>query len=203
MRTNWYVMIIAGIAVGVFVYAAILWSVLAYRRRDGREAARFTGNPRLELIYTVLSFAIVVGLFINTYAAEVPVDRVSAQPQSVVHAVAFRWSWAFDYNGARIRETGTPQIPPTLYLPVGRTTEIDLNSEDVTHSFWIPAFLFKRDAIPGMTNKFDLTPTQTGTYLSRCAQFCGLDHALMTFKVAVVPAAAYDRFIASNGAQRP
>ncbi len=83
-------------------------------------------------------------------------------------------------------------VPPTLYLPLGRPTEIDLRSEDVTHSFWVPAFLFKRDAIPGMTNVFDITPTRTGTFPSRCAQFCGLDHALMTFVVRVVPAAAYD-----------
>ena len=84
-----------------------------------------------------------------------------------------------------------------------RTTEIDLATADVNHSFWVPGFLFKRDAIPGMTNVFDVTPGRTGTYLSRCAQFCGLDHALMTFVVDVVPDDAYDRYIASNGVEKP
>ena len=93
--------------------------------------------------------------------------------------------------------------PPTLYLPVGRPSEIDLRSDDVTHSFWVPAFLFKRDAIPGMANVFDITPIRTGRFLARCAQFCGLDHALMTFVVRVVPAAGYARYLASRGRVAP
>ncbi|MBV9269911.1 MAG: cytochrome c oxidase subunit II, partial [Candidatus Eremiobacteraeota bacterium] len=173
MRTNWYVMVLAGIVVGVIVYACIFWCIIAYSRRRNAHAAQFTGNVPLEITLTLLSLAIVVGLFVNTYAAEVPVDYVSANPQNRIHVTAFRWSWGFDYNGGRIRQAGTPQAPPSLYLPVNRTTRIDLTTADVNHSFWIPAFLFKRDAIPGMTNSFDLTPTRVGTYLSRCAQFCG------------------------------
>ena len=63
----------------------------------------------------------------------------------------------------------------------------------MTHSFWVPAFLFKRDAIPGMINVFDITPNRTGRFVSRCAQFCGLDHALMNFVVEVVPQSTYAR----------
>lgn len=203
MRTNWYVMILAGIAVGVVVYGCILWCIVAYRRRERHAAAQFSGNTPLEITLTVISLLLVIGLFINTYAAEMPVDRVAANPQERIRVTAFRWSWEFAYKGGRVRESGTPAVPPTLYLPVGRTTQIDLGTEDVNHSFWVPAFLFKRDAIPGMTNTFDLTPRRTGTYLSRCAQFCGIDHALMAFKVSVVPGQAYDRFIASNGVVKP
>jgi len=203
MRTNWYVMILAGIAVGVLVYGCIFWCLFAYRRRTGRTPMTFTGNPPLEIFLAAVSFALVIGLFINTYAAEMPVDAVAANPQNRVQVTAFRWSWEFSYNGGRIRQAGTPNAPPALYLPVNRTTQIDLNTEDVNHSFWVPAFLFKRDAIPGMTNTFDLTPSRTGTFLSRCAQFCGLDHALMAFEVVVVDDAAYDRFIASNGTAKP
>ncbi len=68
-------------------------------------------------------------------------------------------------------------------------TQINLYSNDVVHSFWIPSFLFKRDANPGITNHFDVTPTQTGLFHGVCAEYCGLDHALMTFTVEVVPAA--------------
>ncbi len=102
-----------------------------------------------------------------------------------------------------VTTTGTPAAPPTLYLPVGETTEIELRSADVTHSFWVPAFLFKRDAIPGMTNVFDLTPNRTGSFPGRCAQFCGLRHALMTFTVQVVPRTAYVRYLAARGAAAP
>jgi cytochrome c oxidase subunit 2 len=76
-------------------------------------------------------------------------------------------------------------------LPVNRTTRIELTSSDVTHSFWVPDFLFKRDAIPGQMTAFDLEPNRLGSFPGRCAQFCGFDHAYMTFRVRVVSVADF------------
>ncbi len=202
MRTDWYVFMAAGTFVGLYVYACILWCVFRYRRRANHEPQQFKKNTPLELLYLALPILMVVGLFGVTYAIEMPVDRVVAQPANRIAVTAFRWSWDFAYPGG-IQTYGTPATPPTLYLPEGQTTEIDLRSADVTHSFWVPAFLFKRDAIPGMTNVFDVTPIRTGRFLGRCAQYCGLEHALMTFVVRVVPRSSYDRFIASKGAVTP
>jgi cytochrome c oxidase subunit 2 len=202
MQQTWLVSVCAATIVGIYVYGAILWCIFAYRR-ERHEAKHFTGNMPLEITYTIIPLLIVIGLFIVTYHDEMPVDHVSAKPENRVDVTAFRWSWRFGYNGDRVTTTGTPLQTPTLYLPVNRTTEIDLRTADVNHSFWVPGFLFKRDAIPGMTNVFDITPSRTGSYLSRCAQFCGLSHADMTFVVHVVPADAYDRYIASNGAVKP
>jgi len=202
MREDWYVFLVAALCVGAFVYGCIFWCLIAYRRRNDRMPAAFSGNPPLEWLYVIVPLILVIGLFIVTMAVETPVDAVLAKPDDRIAVDAFRWSWQFTYPGG-ITTRGTPISPPTLYLPLGRSTEIDLTSLDVTHSFWIPAFLFKRDAIPGMRNTFDLTPNRTGTFLGRCAQFCGIDHALMTFAVKVVPAAAYDRYIASDGSVTP
>jgi cytochrome c oxidase subunit II len=202
MRTDWLVFIAAGAFVGVYVYACIAWCLIAYRRRPNRDAEQFSGNSKLEMLYVAMPLAMVVALFGVTFAIEMPVDRVVAAPANRISVTAFRWSWRFEYPNGTIA-VGTPMTVPTLYLPEGETTEIDLRSADVTHSFWVPAFLFKRDAIPGMTNVFDLTPNRTGRFPARCAQFCGLDHALMTFVVAVVPHATYDRFLASKGASAP
>jgi cytochrome c oxidase subunit II len=202
MRTDWYVFIGAGIFVGLYVYACVFWCVIRYRRRANKQPEQFSGNTPLELLYVALPLLIVAGLFGVTYAIEVPVDHVVADPGNKIAVTAFRWSWHFEYPGG-ISAFGTPASPPTLYLPEGETTEIDLRSADVTHSFWVPAFLFKRDAIPGMTNVFDLTPRRTGIYPGRCAQYCGLDHALMSFTVRVVPRVAYARFIGSRGAAAP
>ena len=202
MRTDWYVFLAAGIFVGIFVYGCIAWCLFAYRDRSNRTAEQFSENRPLEILYVVLPFAMVVGLFAVTLAMELRVDRVVAAPPNRVSVTAFRWSWRFEYpNG--LATSGTPMVPPTLYLPVGEPTEIDLRSDDVTHSFWVPAFLFKRDAIPGMTNVFDLTPTRLGTFSGRCAQFCGLDHATMTFVVRTVPRLAYERYLATNGTALP
>ncbi|HZZ00372.1 MAG TPA: cytochrome c oxidase subunit II [Candidatus Baltobacteraceae bacterium] len=202
MAGDWYVFIVAGIAVGIYVYVAILWCVFRYRRRGG-EAQRFEKNTPLELTYTIVPLLIVLGLFAKTFLVERPVDNVASDPQEKVAVTAFRWSWQFSYLGSNVKTIGTPRRPPTLYLPLGRLVEFDLTTADVNHSFWVPAFLFKRDAIPGMTNVFDITPSRTGTFVGRCAQYCGLDHAYMTFAVQVVPAAAFDRYIASNGTAVP
>jgi len=202
MAGDWYVFIAAGIAVGVYVYAAIFWCILRYRRRRG-EPERFERNTPLELTYVIVPFLIVAGLFAKTLAVELPVDRVAARPQQKIGVVAFRWSWQFKYGATNVTSIGTPRHPPTLYLPLGRLIEFDLTTADVNHSFWVPAFLFKRDAIPGMTNVFDVTPNRLGTFRGRCAQYCGLDHAFMTFVVKVVPPYAFDRFIASNGSLTP
>lgn len=202
MRTDWYIFIAAGIVVGSYVYGCIAWCLIRYRRRANLQPPQFSGNTALEVVYVVLPLLMVIALFGVTYAIEVPVDNVATTPANKIDVTAFRWSWRFEYPGGATG-FGTPASPPTLYLPQGEATEIDLRSADVTHSFWVPAFLFKRDAIPGMTNVFDLTPIRSGRFIGQCAQFCGLDHALMSFTVQVVPRAAYDRFIASRGAITP
>ncbi|HEY6487315.1 MAG TPA: cytochrome c oxidase subunit II [Candidatus Cybelea sp.] len=199
MRADWYIFIGAGIAVGIFVYACILWCLIAFRR-GARAAAQFEENRPLELFYVIVPMLLVFALFGVTLAYELPVDRV-ADPSNRIAVTAYRWSWRFDYG--TVTTTGTPAAPPRLYLPVGETTEIQLRSDDVTHSFWVPAFLFKRDAIPGMTNAFDLTPNRLGIFPGRCAQFCGLSHAQMTFTVQVVPRTAYVRYLATRGAAAP
>jgi cytochrome c oxidase subunit II len=202
MRGDWYIFVAAGIFVGLYVYACIAWCVFRYRRRDDAPPEQFSGNTPLELFYVAIPLLIVGVLFAITFKIEMPIDHVATAAPNRIDITAFRWSWRFRYpNG--MTTTGTPATPPTLYLPAGETTEVDLSSADVTHSFWVPAFLFKRDAIPGMTNVFDLTPTRDGRYLSRCAQFCGLDHAMMSFVVAVVPRGAYERYLSSNGAAAP
>ncbi|HEY1882023.1 MAG TPA: cytochrome c oxidase subunit II [Candidatus Cybelea sp.] len=201
MRTDWYVFIGAGIGVGIFVYACIFWCLAAYRERRRPDPAQFSGNTPLEILYVVVPLLMVVALFGVTYVIEMPIDHVGVSHNRVA-VTAFRWSWQFAYPNGTIT-TATPVSPPTLYLPAGESTEIDLRSADVTHSFWVPAFLFKRDAIPGMTNVFDLTPSRTGRYRSRCAQFCGLDHAFMAFYVEVVPAQTYRHFLTGRGGGQP
>jgi cytochrome c oxidase subunit 2 len=79
-------------------------------------------------------------------------------------------------------------------LPLGETTRIELSSADVDHGFWIPDFLFKRDAIPGQTTAFDLSPTKLGVFEGRCSAFCGLQHANMLFRVHVVTPADFMRW---------
>ena len=80
-----------------------------------------------------------------------------------------------------------------MYLPVGERVEFVLTARDVIHSFWVPAFLQKMDMIPGRVNRFQVVPTQEGTFKGKCAELCGAYHSQMLFNVSVVPREEYDR----------
>jgi cytochrome c oxidase subunit 2 len=93
-----------------------------------------------------------------------------------------------------------------LVIPVGKTVRFNLHTNDVIHSFWVPAFLYKKDVMPGpKDNQFEITPTRTGTYEGRCAELCGVDHSRMLFQLKVVTPAEFQTFIdqrkAVGGAQ--
>ena len=99
MRTDWYVFIAAGIAVGIFVYVCIGWCLIAYRERSGRVAEQFENNKPLEILYVVVPLLMVFALFGVTYAIEMPIDRAGDPPNRIA-VTAFRWSWRFEYpNG--------------------------------------------------------------------------------------------------------
>ncbi|MEU9231673.1 aa3-type cytochrome oxidase subunit II [Streptomyces subrutilus] len=91
--------------------------------------------------------------------------------------------------GDRNADTNNPG--PTLYLPKGEKVRFILSSNDVIHSFWVVPFLFKQDVIPGHTNVFEVTPTQEGTFMGKCAELCGVDHSRMLFNVKVVSPEEY------------
>jgi|SRR5579884_79517 len=197
----WYIFGGAALFVAVFVYALIFYCLARWRARgaDGGMPPQFDRNPQLEITGVVIPLIIVTGLFYITYVREGVVDFLRPGPYATVNVTAYRWSWQFRYAGHPIVVNGTTQNPPSLVLPVGKMTQINLYSDDVVHAFWIPAFLFKRDANPGLPSSFDVTPTRVGVFQGVCAEYCGFDHALMTFGVRVVPVDVYDRWIASGG----
>ena len=200
MATDWYVLAIVGALIGALVIALIVYPLVRWRRRPGDALPpQFRRNDKLEIAYTAIPIVIVVALFVLTYRVEADVERVAARPAAVVNVAGFRWSWRFTYPGTAIAIAGTPERPPQMVLPVDETTRVVVTSDDVNHSFWVPDFLFKRDAIPGMRNVFDFHPTRTGTFFGECAEFCGLEHARMSFRVRVVPDDVYARWLRSRG----
>jgi cytochrome c oxidase subunit 2 len=199
MHQDWTVFTLAGSFVAIVVFALILFPLVVWRRRGDEYPPQFRRNNKLEITYTIIPLLMVIGLFAVTYHNDIIVEHLTAHPQNTIDITAFRWSWLFHYPGTAINIAGTPQAAPQMVLPIGETTRINLTSVDVNHAFWIPAFLFKRDAIAGVDNSFDLFPTRTGLYRGRCAEFCGLDHALMTFTVRVVSQEDYARWLRAGG----
>jgi cytochrome c oxidase subunit 2 len=184
----------------VIVELLLLFFVFRYRKRDEEEAPQQLGSTRALVAFFVIPtiiVAVVYGFGESTLAS---VQKEDPNPQVEIKVEGFQWEWTFYYLNEGFFTTGKTVVQPAvMYLPVDTPVHFQLVSRDVIHSFFVPAFLFKRDVIPGRTNEFTVTPTTLGTYQAQCAEFCGLHHAQMTFSVHVV---TYQDYLAWVKAQR-
>ena len=194
---------IAALVVGIITWGLMIWCIVAYRRRKGT-----VGFPRqnsfnlpLEVFYLTIPLFMVLVFFYFTDRDQQSIDDRSTPADVVVDVRGKQWAWDFNYlkgnvvtedvheAGVQAHLTGNDVDKnklPTLYLPVNKSVDLELNARDVIHSFWVPAFLQKRDMIPGKTNYIRLTPTREGTYDGKCAELCGEYHSEMLFRVKVV-----------------
>jgi len=191
----YHLMFWIAIGVGAIVLGLIVYAVLRFRRRNEDLPKQTRYHVPLEVTYTVIPILIVLFIFAATYRVEHRVDHVAHNPGLVVDATAFQWQWRFTYPQYRITLIGTPTTYPTFEVPVGETVRIQLRAQDVIHAFYVPQFLFKRDAIPGKLNTFDFRVPEPGTFAGECAEFCGLNHATMGFFVKAVPRDEFDQWV--------
>ncbi|MGA8995323.1 MAG: cytochrome c oxidase subunit II [Nocardioidaceae bacterium] len=205
MHDLWIGAWIAAALVGVAVWALIAYACLKFRRRrDDEIPVQTRYNLPIEILYTVAPVIMVLVFFYFTVVAQNEVLAAEPEPDHTVTVVGQQWSWTFNYDQddaldgeTTVYDVGTPAERPTLYLPVNETVSFQLRSPDVIHSFWVPAFLFKMDVVPGRDNHFSLTPTREGTFVGRCAELCGTYHSRMLFDVKVVSAAEYADHLSS------
>jgi cytochrome c oxidase subunit 2 len=204
MHHLWMGSWLAAILVGILVWGLILYASFKFLRKSDDEIPVQTRyNLPIEVLYTVAPVVMVVVLFFFTVKAQDEVlAPVHGTPQHTITVVGQQWSWTFNYmhdealNGkTTVFDSGTTAYKPTLVLPVGQTVKINLRSPDVIHSFWVPAFLFKMDVVPGRHNHFSFTPTRIGTYDGRCAELCGAYHSRMLFNVKIVRPATYAAYL--------
>lgn len=196
------------IAIFLVVEGLIVWSVLRYRRRptDVDLPAQTHGNNIAEAIWTLIPTAIVLFLFAISWQTLNSVDTVSAQPDVQIRAIAAQFQWQFEYldqNGTKLATQLIPEYNPDtgeggMAVPVGRSVQVALDSPDVIHAFYVPRFLFKRDVVPGQTNRFEFTvdPRETGqVFRGQCAELCGEGHSRMFFEVIALSPADYDTWL--------
>lgn len=190
---------LAALLIGLIVWALMIWCIAVYRRRAGDSGlpVQLRYNLPVEMVYTLVPLFIVGVLFFYTVRDQTSIEeRDAATVDQHVQVVGKQWAWDFNYLDEGVYES-TVQVSqngieapdaemPTLYLPVGQSIEFQLNSRDVVHSFWVPAFLYKKDLIPGRDNYYQVTPQVEGTYVGKCAELCGEYHSDMLFQVMVV-----------------
>jgi cytochrome c oxidase subunit 2 len=208
MRDLWIWSVIAALIIGILVWALILWSVVAHRKRSDELPKQTAYNLPLEIVYTIIPFLIIAGLFFFTVVTQNRVQERSDDPDVTVAVNAFKWNWQFVYpettgaDGEPVNTLGTTDEIPILVLPTDQTIRFEVASADVIHSFWVPEFLFKLDVIPGnengRDNVFEVTIREEGAFVGRCAELCGTYHAYMNFEVRAVSPADYDAYLAAR-----
>jgi cytochrome c oxidase subunit 2 len=188
--TLYDVLLIASVPIFILVMTVAIYSVLKFRARPGdmRDGAPIHGNTRLEIFWVTVPFLMVTGLAI--YGWVVLNDLEAKQPNALnVNVTGRQFTWSFEYpDQGKLTST-------ELVLPKDRPVEFKIHTMDVIHSFWVPQFRLKSDAVPGMTTKIRLTPDKVGRYQVVCAELCGLGHATMRNPVRVVPAAAFNSWV--------
>jgi len=198
---------VAALLVGALVWGLLIWCVAVYRKRKDDDVLPIQTRYHvpLEILYTAVPVVMVGVLFFHTVQVMDQTEEVLEDPDVVVEVYAKQWSWDFNYiddgvwdSGVHVIDVGTPGNPerlPTLYLPVDQRVEFQLRSRDVIHSFWVPAFLYKKDMFPSDVRVFQVVPTRVGTYAGKCAELCGEHHGGMLFNVKVVEQDEYDAHI--------
>jgi len=203
MYDLWIASTVAALVVGIFVWGLIFWCVIRYRKRSEEMPLQTRFNLPMEMLYTLTPFLIVSVLFYYTATVQTYVDREVERPDVTVEVLAFKWNWQFNYQddnargpgGQPVSTTGSTNYIPVLVLPTNKRVRFVEHSRDVMHSFWVPDMLFKRDVIPGVENRFEVTVVKEGAYVGRCAELCGAYHSMMNFEVRAVSADRFDRYI--------
>jgi cytochrome c oxidase subunit II len=196
--TLWDVLIIFSVPVFVLVITVVLYCVWRYRMKPGEElkdGPPIHGNTRLEIIWTAVPAIVLVALCSYSYVSLTKIEDAKANALNV-RVVGEQFTWTFYYKDASGKEVASPQ----LYVPRGKPVHFTVQSLDVIHDFWVPAFRMKIDAVPGIDTELRVTPKTNGEYPVVCAELCGIGHSVMRQTAHVVDQAAFDKWLGDRSA---
>lgn len=152
--------------------------IIKYNRKKNPVASEIHGSNRLEIIWTVIPTVLVMLMFWLGWREYIPMRRVPADAMKI-KVKAQMWSWRFEYDNGLVTDT--------LYVPEGKAIALNMESSDVIHSLYVPAFRIKEDVVPGAKNFMWFKSSRTGTYDLFCTEYCGLRHSYMVTAVKVMP----------------
>lgn len=181
------------VVVFIIVEGGIIWITLKYRRRSDSEMPVQThGNTKLELTWTFIPTLIIIAIAIPTVIMIWDLSAPpSDEPVMTVEAIGHQWWFEFRYPEEELVTANE------LRVPVGKNVIVKLESQDVIHSFWVPKLFGKVDMVPTRENELWFRADEPGEFFGQCAEFCGIAHALMRFRVIAEPQEDYDEWVAS------
>jgi len=213
------------VAIAVAVFGVMIYSIATFRKSKGAVPATFDHSTTAEIVWTVIPVLILVAMAVPAARTLVKIDDTS-NSDITVKATGYQWKWQYEYvdegvsffsalasasNEARQLDSGVSPFTVDNYLldvdnplvvPVGKKVRMLITSADVIHSWWVPDFAIKKDAIPGYINEMWFTATKEGVFRGQCVELCGRDHGFMPIVVVVMPQAGYDKWLAAQKASR-
>jgi cytochrome c oxidase subunit II len=186
--------VLAVISAYVFalVMSIMLVSIFHFRRRhnDLSDGDPIHGHTMLEVVWTTIPALLMVGAAVYSGLVLTDIEEPKADTHTV-EVTGQQFAWVFKYDNENLRSG-------ELHLVKGTPYHFKIHAKDVLHSFWVPEFRLKKDAVPGLTTDTRVTPTRNGKYTVVCAELCGLGHSTMRAPVTVEDQAAFDRWAASQ-----
>ena len=190
-RTIYMVTLISVIAFSALM-AAMVYLVIRYRRRtEGQRTSALKGHLGLEIVWTLVPAAVMLGLFYYGFRSWMR-NQVAPTDAVEVRVTAFKWGWEFQYPSHGLSF-------PDLTVPLGRPVKLIMSSKDVIHNFFVPEFRIKKDVLPERYTVLWFKPTKLGVFDVRCAEFCGTQHSRMLTRVRVLPYDEWKKWHASGG----
>ena len=191
----------------VGVEAALLYFAIKYRHREGRKAYHTHGNTRVEVVWTAIPAVLVLLIGVLSVPPWLEIRSHDRIPDGayVVDMMASQFEWNASYVGPDGQMGTDDDVTQRnqLHIPVGRPVVVTLRSEDVIHSFFLPEFRVKQDAVPGMETPVWFQATRTGEFTLACAELCGTGHTRMGGRVIVHSTEDFDAWLLAEGAGPP
>jgi cytochrome c oxidase subunit 2 len=198
------------VAVSLFVLGLLLWTMFRYNARSNPIPSKVVHNTFIEIIWTVIPVLILVMIAIPSFRllyfeADIPT------PDLTIKAIGKQWFWSYEYPASNLTfdslglsddaaaKAGEPRllgVDNVVVVPVNKVVKVQTTGADVIHSWAVPQFGVKMDAVPGRINETWFKATKEGTYYGECSELCGARHAFMPIEVKVVSQSAYEAWIA-------
>lgn len=206
------------VVIGVVVFGIMFWSIFAHRKSRGHKPANFHENTTVEVLWTIIPLVILVAMAIPATATLIDMyDTTEADVD--IKITGYQWKWKYDYlddefgyfsslstprdqvnNRQTKGENYLLEVDNPLVVPVGQKVRLLMTANDVIHSWWVPEFGLKKDAIPGFINEAWIRVDTPGTYRGQCTELCGKDHGFMPIVVEAVSQADYQTWVAGQRA---
>jgi cytochrome c oxidase subunit II len=213
------------VAIAVAVFGVMIYSIATFRKSKGAVPATFDHNTTAEIVWTVIPVLILVGMALPAARTLVRIDDTSGSGLTI-KVTGYQWKWHYEYVGEgvsfysalaegsnfarQLRSGIDPATVPNylldvdhpLVVPQGVKVRVLVTSADVIHSWWVPDFAIKKDAIPGYINELWFNADKPGTYRGQCVELCGRDHGFMPIVVEVKPRAEFDAWLEAQKAAK-